>query len=81
MRRVMGSEVSNLELNKRVELLKDLLDGKVSASNINARYEKELKGLDGDERAAKMKALQESFDALPERIKTARAWPPGPSAT
>lgn len=78
MRRVMGSDVSNLELSKRVALLEDLLDGKESANTINARFEKDLKGLQGEERDARLKALQAAFNALPEQVKNGKGMPAGP---
>ncbi len=78
MRRVMGSDVSNLELNKRVELLQDLLDGKIGANSINARFEKDVKGLQGEEREARIKALQAAFNALPESVKNGQGMAKGP---
>ncbi|HEY4220724.1 MAG TPA: hypothetical protein VGO62_05260, partial [Myxococcota bacterium] len=73
-----GSATSNQELEKKVALLNDILDGKLKPIDMPARVEKDWPTLTPDERKKSLEGITELVEDLKGAGKSGAVIPPGP---
>lgn len=73
-----GSATSNAEMETKVKLLEDILDGKVAAADLPKRVEKDWPTMSPDERKKALQGLTDLMDDLKAAGKAGTVIPPGP---
>ncbi len=73
-----GSATSNAEMEKKVKLLEDILDGKVASADLPKRVEKDWPTMTPDERKKALQGLTDLMDDLKAAGKAGSVIPPGP---
>jgi tetratricopeptide (TPR) repeat protein len=73
-----GAATSNEELAKKVQLLNDFLDGKLSADDFQKRIEKDYGKLSEEQKARSLASIRELLESLPRNFKAGSPLPPGP---
>jgi tetratricopeptide (TPR) repeat protein len=73
-----GSATSNAELEKKVKLLEDILDGKLQAVDLPKRVEKDWPDQTPDERKKSLEAITDLMEDFKQAGKAGTAIPPGP---
>ncbi len=73
-----GSATTNAELDKKVKLLNDILDGKLKPVDLPARVEKDWPKMSADERKKSLEGISDLMEDLKSAGKAGTAIPPGP---
>lgn len=73
-----GSATSNEELAKKVRLLDDFLDGKLSAEDFQKRVEVDYGKLPQEQREKSLQSIRELLESLPPSFKPGVKMPDGP---
>lgn len=73
-----GSATSNDEMDKKVRLLEDILDGKLSTADLPKRVEKDWPHMTADERKKSLQGITDLMDDLKASGKAGSAVPVGP---
>ncbi len=73
---IMGG-ATNAELQKKVAILEDFLDGKLTAEQVQKRLTKDFGNLDDETRTQRLKALQEALEGLGDGVGKGNPMPKG----
>ena len=73
-----GSATTNKELEKKVGLLNDILDGKLAPIDVPARVEKDWPNMSADERKKSLQGITDLMEDLKQSGKAGTVIPPGP---
>lgn len=73
-----GAATSNEELAKKVKLLDDFLDGKLSADDFQRRIETDYGKLSPEQKARSLASIRELLESLPPSFKAGSPLPQGP---
>ncbi|MDP2342253.1 MAG: tetratricopeptide repeat protein [Deltaproteobacteria bacterium] len=73
-----GSATTNQELEKKLQLLNDVLDGKITPENLTRRLEKDWPELDADQRKRGLAGVTQLLDDLNKSGRMGQKIEPGP---
>lgn len=73
-----GSATSNAELEKKVHLLEDILDGKLKPVDLPKRVEKDWPDMSPEERQRSLEGITQLMEDLQQSGRAGAAIPPGP---